>query len=302
MSCRRVQSRLSAYLDGELPPAERVRVSDHLAGCARCAAEAASLRRTVRLMRTTGGFVPPPDLRARLDLSVLSVAGTERETRPWRLRPVLPPAVGMAAVAVALLFSISLPRAPRPPRVSRTETLAPGSVVRATPPQPVAVDAPPSAPAAPTPRIARASTAPTPAPRPAAAARKSSARQPAATATPARSDSTARKARQRMPQPAAPALAPPALPAPTPAPVSEPMVMAEILRSCGRHAEAVDVLNAALAQAQLPAETRERNALVDSAIAECSTALRHDPGNANALKFLDEAYSTKLALLRSVAG
>lgn len=45
-----VSADLSAYLDQELAPAERARVSAHLEGCGRCAAQLADLRATATLM------------------------------------------------------------------------------------------------------------------------------------------------------------------------------------------------------------------------------------------------------------
>ena len=83
---------------------------------------------------------------------------------------------------------------------------------------------------------------------------------------------------------------------------------AETLYARGRYREAAVVLNAAIEQSSMrvPAQQRstyvERNALADATIAECTGALLQDPGNANARKFLDEAYSSKVALLRSLAG
>jgi anti-sigma factor RsiW len=45
------RERLSAFLDGELPTAERAALEAHLTGCARCAAELGELRQVVGILR-----------------------------------------------------------------------------------------------------------------------------------------------------------------------------------------------------------------------------------------------------------
>jgi anti-sigma factor RsiW len=47
--------RLSAYLDGELGPAERRQVEEHLAGCPKCAAALEDLRRQGDVLARAGG-------------------------------------------------------------------------------------------------------------------------------------------------------------------------------------------------------------------------------------------------------
>lgn len=51
MTCREVLDFLMSYLDGELPPAERVRFDQHLAACAVCVQYLDSYRRTVELAK-----------------------------------------------------------------------------------------------------------------------------------------------------------------------------------------------------------------------------------------------------------
>ena len=70
------ESDLSAYLDGELAPAERGRLAAHLAGCERCAGRLAELRATASLI----GALPYSRAARSLVPSV---------TQRWRwLRPV----------------------------------------------------------------------------------------------------------------------------------------------------------------------------------------------------------------------
>lgn len=67
---------LSAYIDGQLAPGERAALEEHIATCARCAAEIGDLRRTVRLLRA----LPAPALPR-------SFALPESATQPVPARP-----------------------------------------------------------------------------------------------------------------------------------------------------------------------------------------------------------------------
>jgi anti-sigma factor RsiW len=51
LSCSDVLARLSDYMDGELPAAERARVEEHLRGCDGCARFGGELSATVRALR-----------------------------------------------------------------------------------------------------------------------------------------------------------------------------------------------------------------------------------------------------------
>lgn len=51
LSCSQVLERLSDYLDGDLPPAERERLEAHLRGCDRCARFGGELRGVVDALR-----------------------------------------------------------------------------------------------------------------------------------------------------------------------------------------------------------------------------------------------------------
>ncbi len=57
MNCERVRARLSALVDGELPPAEAAAVREHLAACPTCRAEEAELR---RLREEVARHLAPP--------------------------------------------------------------------------------------------------------------------------------------------------------------------------------------------------------------------------------------------------
>ena len=74
MDCEKVQENLSAYLDGELSPQEADAVRAHLESCEDCAAEAESLRSTVRLVRSLERAQAPAVLKRR----VMAAAGGRR--------------------------------------------------------------------------------------------------------------------------------------------------------------------------------------------------------------------------------
>jgi anti-sigma factor RsiW len=98
MTCDEIQGRLDAYLARELEPAERALVSEHLAGCAPCRAEAQAwselFDRTARLPRS---IEPPRDLWPEIDLAL-----DEPAVVPIRRRRGLG-SMGLVAAAVALV-------------------------------------------------------------------------------------------------------------------------------------------------------------------------------------------------------
>lgn len=49
-NCKEIRNKLSAYIDNELPAAERKLIEDHLHKCPACAQEGSSLRQVIDLM------------------------------------------------------------------------------------------------------------------------------------------------------------------------------------------------------------------------------------------------------------
>jgi len=62
--------RVSAYLDGELTPAECAAIKRHCRDCSRCRSIVAGLRRTVGLCRKAGAAPLPAAVRKRARESV----------------------------------------------------------------------------------------------------------------------------------------------------------------------------------------------------------------------------------------
>lgn len=90
----RIERQLSAYLDGELAPAEMAEVRAHLADCDHCRAELEELRACKDLLARLRPIEPPPDLETSL------LDGLSSSTRTsWFAWPR--PAMALAAVALA---------------------------------------------------------------------------------------------------------------------------------------------------------------------------------------------------------
>ena len=123
MTCHEAREWLSAYIDEALAPEERGRVDAHLASCAACRRELASLRQTVALLRR----VQP--VRAPVGFVDRVVAAAR--PRPWYRRAadvvlfpltVKLPLQVTAAVMVGLLAVYLFERSPELQQAARPET------------------------------------------------------------------------------------------------------------------------------------------------------------------------------------
>jgi len=92
--CRKVQGRLSEYIDGYLAPEERRRVERHLEACPICRSELDSLRGTVELLRAVPSVAPPRSF-------ALARAPVPTTPVPRLFRPAL---LGAATSVLALLL------------------------------------------------------------------------------------------------------------------------------------------------------------------------------------------------------
>jgi anti-sigma factor RsiW len=67
LSCQELVELVTDYLEGAMPPADRVRFEEHIARCDGCAAYVEQMRATIRLAgRLTPDAVPPEAERALL--------------------------------------------------------------------------------------------------------------------------------------------------------------------------------------------------------------------------------------------
>lgn len=114
MDCGKTRELLSAYHDGELAPADRARVEEHLRGCAECPA---ALARLEEIDAGVGVPDPGPEYWERFDRRVMERVAAERAegkpppakaTRPergWARRrlPYFLPAAAAAALLLAVV-------------------------------------------------------------------------------------------------------------------------------------------------------------------------------------------------------
>jgi anti-sigma factor RsiW len=99
--CDTWKEKLDAYLDGELAPAEARALSEHLRGCAACAAESLSRVQQKRLVQAAGRrFTPNPAFRERIEQSI-APRRTLRWNRLWF--PALAGAMALAIVGALFL-------------------------------------------------------------------------------------------------------------------------------------------------------------------------------------------------------
>jgi len=88
MNCEQARPLFSAYLDGDLTGKQMHAISDHLAECAACGADYASLRETHRLVASIGRKQAPAELalQLRVALSRELAARRRRSFEAWSVR------------------------------------------------------------------------------------------------------------------------------------------------------------------------------------------------------------------------
>jgi anti-sigma factor RsiW len=112
------QDKVSTFIDGELPLAERQGIEQHLATCHACTLRVLSATQLKAATARAGNrFAPPPDALARLTAKLHSQQQASAQTKPEpqtkpparivSIRPAMRPA-GWAALAAAILLAVSL--------------------------------------------------------------------------------------------------------------------------------------------------------------------------------------------------
>ncbi len=103
MSCG-FEEDLTAYVDGELPPARRMEVEAHLGTCAGCRSMHALLGNTVARLAELPVFEPSPHTRRAV------MAKLDALPVPWwqRLKVLLRPAVLVPSVGLATALGVAL--------------------------------------------------------------------------------------------------------------------------------------------------------------------------------------------------
>jgi anti-sigma factor RsiW len=101
MACETWTNKLDAYLDGELPTDEARPLSEHLRGCAACAAESLSRVQQKRAVQGAAQkFTPNPAFRTRIQKSIAV-------RRPFRWNRLWIPVVA-SAMALLILGALAL--------------------------------------------------------------------------------------------------------------------------------------------------------------------------------------------------
>jgi anti-sigma factor RsiW len=104
MVCDIWTEKLDAYLDGELPSAEARALSEHLRGCAACAAESLSRVQQKRALQAAGQrFTPDPAFRVRIQKTI--AAKPRRWSHLW-----FPALATVAVLLIAAVFPLTVNR------------------------------------------------------------------------------------------------------------------------------------------------------------------------------------------------
>jgi len=136
------RERLSAYLDGELSPAEQAELAAHLRDCEQCQRELAALRQTRALLRA----LPTPALPRDFSLPEQPVIAARRRAAPVWARPAQAIGTIAAMIGLAFLIATALPNLPHGMAGSATSasggsaaynSTLPGTASATTPASPV---------------------------------------------------------------------------------------------------------------------------------------------------------------------
>ena len=112
MECREVQGKLSAYIEGIVPPAEKALIDDHLEVCPGCKESLTDLKKTIEYVREIPEAEPPAWLTQKVMAQVRVEAEATMEARKgiWEklfhpLHVKLPlEAAGVIAIAVVTIY------------------------------------------------------------------------------------------------------------------------------------------------------------------------------------------------------
>jgi negative regulator of sigma E activity len=105
--CERMQEQISAWIDGELPEAERLELEAHLRTCETCAATERAFRALSGALKETADVQPPEDLSARIfaqieyEQRVTDIHEAKKRVSPWK-------SILAAAACFAVIASIGI--------------------------------------------------------------------------------------------------------------------------------------------------------------------------------------------------
>ena len=119
MTCSEIESRLPAYLDGQLPPEEKDRIEGHISTCSRCGRALADLKKTTEILRNLEAVEAPPFFEEKIMARVREEAGRKRGLLrrlfyPLHIRiPIQAMAMVLIAVAAVYVFQTGGPEMQR---------------------------------------------------------------------------------------------------------------------------------------------------------------------------------------------
>ncbi len=134
MSCQKVMSMLSAYIDGEVQSSDAGMIKTHLSECDSCAAEWKALQAMTGMLRTTPEAEPPAFLLAQIEAATVNRTGfLTRLQRAFDCVPTMArwasAPIAAAVVLLGILFSnngdVKIPVAAKSP-TERIEKAIPG--------------------------------------------------------------------------------------------------------------------------------------------------------------------------------
>ena len=128
--CHEIQERLSAFIDGDLDPAEQAEVRAHVESCRACRGLAQDLTRLRDAAGALGGVRPPDHVWLEIAGQIrLSETREPRLVAPVRLRPALVQWIGLAAALVVITLGAYLfTRFTRPAETPTGNASRPASV------------------------------------------------------------------------------------------------------------------------------------------------------------------------------
>lgn len=117
MNCANVKKLIARLVDGDIAPADRALVDEHVGGCADCARRLEETRDVAAALRTAAAAERmPAEFWERFSRSVVERAAGGEVVTPIRRRPSLRPVFAAAAVvALALLAGVYFLRVDRAP-------------------------------------------------------------------------------------------------------------------------------------------------------------------------------------------
>jgi hypothetical protein len=143
MNHEEIRKSLSAYSSGDLPPAERAWVEEHLSSCRSCRAELAELKTTLQTIRAVQPVDPPTWLTSRIMSHIVEQPVVKTS---WIQRLFFPPQIKLSLEILALMvISVSayyIVREPDSelrkavPQLQQTEITSPKTPAATLPPAP----------------------------------------------------------------------------------------------------------------------------------------------------------------------